>query len=303
VAFLDLGTPVTTLMWELLQPAAKAMGLDLFRVQASGAGAISQAMDTIVERNPDGLIFFAADPTAFSHQLEELRSEGTTVVAGSIENGEEFGFDAVQFGKPQAVGVGELMAAWTIAQTKGKAHHIVYYNVAELPFSNVVLEGVESKMAELCGECEVRVVDIPLAEVGKNASNRVVSDLQANPDTEFALFPNDEMQLGLPAALETAGIEIQTFGSGPTPGNLEAVQKGEEETVLGIDVGTLVWTMIDQLARELAGQKLSGPEAEGNIVMQFLNAKDLAGANAALGWTGYPDFPERFMKLWGVKAP
>lgn len=303
VAFLDLGTPVTTLMWNLLQPAAKAMGLDLFRVQATGAGAISQAMDTIVERHPDGLIFFAADPTAFSHQLEELRDEGTTVVAGSIENGEEFGFKTVQFGRPQAVGVGELMAAWTVAQTMGKAHHVVYYNVSELPFSNVVLEGVESKMGELCGECEVRVVDIPLAEVGKNASSRIVSDLQANPDTEFALFPNDEMQLGLPAALETAGIEIQTFGSGPTPGNLEAVQKGEEESVLGIDVGTLVWTMVDQLARELAGQKLTGPEAEGNIVMQFLNAEDLKGANPALGWTGYPDFPERFMKLWGVQAP
>ncbi|HEY2716851.1 MAG TPA: substrate-binding domain-containing protein [Solirubrobacterales bacterium] len=300
VAFLDLGTPVTALMWELLQPAAKTMGINLFRVQASGVGAISQAMDTIVEKEPDGLIFLAADPTAFSHQLEELREQGTIVVAGSIENGEEFGFETVQFGKPQAIEEGELMAAWTVAQTNGKAHKIVYYNVPELPFSVVVKEGVESKLAELCPECELRVSDIPLAEVGKNASGRVVSDLQANPDTEFALFPNDEMQLGLPAALETAGIEIERFGSGPTPGNLEAVQKGEEKAVLAVDVPTLVWTMVDQFARELAGQKLTGLEKEGDIVKQFLTARDLEGTNPELGWAGYPDFPVRFAKLWGV---
>jgi ABC-type sugar transport system substrate-binding protein len=115
------------------------------------------------------------------------------------------------------------------------------------------------------------------------------------------LFPNDEMQLGLPAAMETAGIDVPTFGGGPTPGNLEAVQKGEEEAVLGIDVGTLVWTIVDQFARELGGQKVTGLEAEGKIVMQFLTAKDLKGTNPALGWSGYPDFPVRFAKLWGVQ--
>ena len=49
----------------------------------------------------------------------------------------------------------------------------------------------------------------------------------------------------------------------------------------------------------IAGQKLTGPEAEGSGVVQFLTKKDIT-FDPAKGWSGYPDFAERFAKLWGV---
>lgn len=301
VAFLDVGTPTSAFQWDLIQPAAKTMGFDIYQVRAgAGAEGISSALDTIVEQMPEGMIFLATDPTLFSRQLEQLREGGTTVVTGGIVNGKEFGFETVQFGRSDAIRLGENLVAWALARSDGEARNVVFYTVPELEFASVAASGAMSKMEELCPDCTLRVVDIPLAEVGRGATERVVSDLQANPDTDFALFATDEIELGLPAALQTAGIDIPTIGAGATPGNLEAIKQGQQDASLGSDTPTLMWTIIDQLAREMAGQELAGPEAEGTIVLQFLTEEDIT-FDPSTGWTGYPDFAERFAKLWGVE--
>ena len=62
-----------------------------------------------------------------------------------------------------------------------------------------------------------------------------------------------------------------------------------------------MWTIVDQTAREMTGQPLAGNEAKGLGVVQFLTQKDIT-FNPTKGWTGYPDFPQRFAKLWGVEA-
>ncbi|WP_272475668.1 sugar ABC transporter substrate-binding protein [Baekduia alba] len=299
VAFLDLGTPVAALQWTLIQSAGKAMGLDVYRVRGQGAQGVSAALDTIVEQKPKGVIFLAADPTLFARQLTQLRKEGTTVVAGSIVNGAKFGFKTVQFGAGDAKNLGEILAAWTIARSEGKAHDVVFYTVPELDFASIESGGVKSKLKELCPACTLRVVSIPIAEVAKGASGQVVSDLQAHPDTDFAVFATDEMQLGLPAALRTAGIDVPTVGGGATPGNLQAIKDGQQDASVGSDLPILTWTMIDQLAREMGGQALSGPEAKGTIVQQVLRKQDIT-FDPAKGWTGYPDFAQRFVKLWGA---
>ena len=61
-------------------------------------------------------------------------------------------------------------------------------------------------------------MDVPVATIGSSAPSRIVSDLQANPDTNVALFANFETATGLPAALRTAGITVlehRQFVSGP----------------------------------------------------------------------------------------
>ena len=104
---------------------------------------------------------------------------------------------------------------------------------------------------------------------------------------------------GLPAALQAAGIKVETIGNSPGPTNLQYIKEGKETAGLGFDLPVLTWTLLDQAAREIAGQKLSGPEAEGLPVSEFLTQKDIT-FDPSKGWTGYPDFAERFAKLWGI---
>src|SRR5690606_10300447 len=103
---------------------------------------------------------------------------------------------------------GGVLAAAAVARSGGASEY-VFYNIPEFPFSSLELEGAEAKLAELCPDCTMRVVDIPIAELGSTAADRVVSDLQANPDTEYFMAAVDEVQIGLPQKLNLAGLETK----------------------------------------------------------------------------------------------
>jgi ribose transport system substrate-binding protein len=175
------------------------------------------------------------------------------------------------------------------------------YDVPEVSVTGLIAETFSSELEADCPQCSVRTVHIPAPEIGTTAPSTIVSDLQANPDTTIAVFATEELQTGLPAALQAAGIEIETLGFAPTPANLQYLKEGKETAGLGLDLPVVTWTMLDQAAREIVGQKLTGPEAEGLSVNQFLRAEDIT-FDPSKGWTGYPNFAEKFAELWGVEG-
>jgi ribose transport system substrate-binding protein len=176
--------------------------------------------------------------------------------------------------------------------------------VPELAFIPVQKEAFEAEMENLCPECSVRYVDIPLSTIGNTAPNRMVSDLQQNPETNFAVFSSNEMAEGLPAAMKTAGIEnVETWGFGSTPANLQDIKEGGLTGALEIDLPVDVWTYVDEAARAILGQELSPAEKTGEPPVpdfQFLEQKDIT-FNPEHGWTGYPDYEEKFKELWSGK--
>lgn len=302
VVFVDAGTRIGELQWTLVQPGAKQLGIDLVRVEAGvDATSVSTAFDTVVSMKPDGVLIAAVNPLLYARQLEELREQGVTVVATAANDGAKYGFDAVTFGDPDVQVAGELLGAWTIARSEGKADEIALYTVPELSFSDLEIESAQAKIAELCPECETRIVEIPVSQLGSTASQTVVSDIQAHPGTDFAVFATDEIGIGLPSALSVAGLELKTVGAGASPANLEQIKAGQEDAALGTDLNIQMWSLVDQFAREYAGQALSGAQARGEIVKQFLTKEDLT-FDPSLGWTGYPDVAERFADLWDAAA-
>jgi ribose transport system substrate-binding protein len=300
VAYIDAGTVTAALQWSLLEQAAKTMGVTPVRVAAgSTASTVSAAMDSVVSKKPAGVVIVGLDPEEYAPQLKELRADGIPVVASAIEDGGKYDVSGpVSYGPSNVALAGRLMAAWAIARTGGKVKQFVLYNVPELSFSPVEVDAARTELAELCSTCTARVVDIPAAEIGNGASNTIVSDLQGHPGTGFAILATDELADGLPQALNTAGLNVQTVGPAPGPQNLEQIKQGSEDGALGVDLEEQMWALLDQWARERSGQPLDGPEAKGELVMQFLTQKDIT-FNPADGWAGYQDLPARFAKLWG----
>jgi ribose transport system substrate-binding protein len=116
------------------------------------------------------------------------------------------------------------------------------------------------------------------------------------------VFGTDEIQAGFPAARQAAGLtKVKTLGNTPNPQGLQYVKEGKTDAVLGVDLPVLTWVLLDQAARQMAGQALSGDEAKGLPVLQFLKQQDIK-FDPSKGWTGYPDFAQRFAKLWGVSG-
>jgi ribose transport system substrate-binding protein len=301
IDYMDCGTPVCALFWELLEPAGKTMGVNLKRVKAgSSANTVGPAFDTVVSEEPDGVIVAAIPPELWTKQLKELQAKEIPIASTGIVNAEEYGIVSPQFGKPETERDGKLLANY-VAANEPPDSNVVIYEVPELNFTGVITSVFVEELESICPECRVRTAKIPVAELGSTAPNTVVSDLQSNPETSVAVFSTDEIQNGLPAALQAAGIEVATIGATATPTTLQYLKEGKETASLAVDLPVLIWTTLDQVAREIGGQEQTGDEAKGLTDVQFLTPEDIT-FDPSKGWTGYPEFAEMFAELWGVKG-
>jgi ribose transport system substrate-binding protein len=302
IDYVDCGTPICALFWEILQPAAQTMGVKLERVKAgSSASTVASAFDTVITKEPAAVIVGSVSMELWSKQLKELQEKEIPVVTTGISDTEEFGIESPQASNASSELEGKLMAAYVVAEMAGEEANAVFYETPELSFTTVIAETFQAEMEHLCPGCSVRIGKVGVEELGNTAPNTVVSDLQANPETNVAVFGTAEIEAGLPTALKAAGIEVETLGSSPGPAELQYLKEGKSTAVLGFDLPVLTWTLLDQAAREIAGQELTGPQAEGISVYQFLRKEDVQ-YDVSKGWSGYPNFAEMFAELWGVKG-
>ncbi|MGH2939604.1 MAG: sugar ABC transporter substrate-binding protein [Solirubrobacterales bacterium] len=301
IAYPEVATPIGTLQGEFLENAAKAMGLTVKRVKAGPAATTSQTgMETIVGLRPAGVVNPALSLELYGRQIEQLQADGaaiSTVGVSGPEN-EKYGIEAALSSTAQNEKSGELLADYLVAEMSDEAK-VVVYEVPQLPFTAELGGKFVSELEAKCPKCSVRTKDIALETIGTTAPSAVVSDLQANPETTVAMFTTDQIEGGLPAALKAAGIEIETLGYAPAPQNLQYLKEGKETAVLAYDLNLSVWSLLDMTAREIVGQKLTGPESEGYAVTQFLTKEDIT-FNPEYGWSAYPDFEKRFKEIWGV---
>ena len=302
-AFLDIGTPTPAKVYEQLRQAGEVLGIEVQRVQTGRSPQeINAAMNSLVESRPDIVIDLAIDPALFSPQLEALQEQGAVFIPESIVNAEEFGFDdsQVSVGAAGATDSGRVLASAVLAETNGEATELAYYRVPELPFTPLILEGVEERLAEQCPDCELRVVDISITEVGSTASRTVVSDLQANPETDAFIVSVDELQIGLPAAMDVAGLDVPGMGIAPTEVNLQQVADGQQLGALASDPRMLAWMAMDQALRTLAGQEYDYSEfyTKMHPALFQVITEDNVPSDIEAGYIAFDDYKEQFTKLW-----
>jgi ribose transport system substrate-binding protein len=300
IDFVDCGTPYCGLIYSLVDQAAQTMQVNLKRVVAgSSAASVSSAFDTVVADKPDAVIVTAINIELWKSQLAELQKNNTVIVTSGVTGGEQYGLKTPQGAEAWSKLSGKLMADYTAAKL-GTESDVVVYQIPELTFTGTTADAYKAELATVCPNCSVRTVDIPVTTLGNSAPSAIVRDLQANPSTTVAIFTANDINTGLASAVSAAGIDIETIGNAPAPDGLQSIKQGQQTAGLGYDTAVTSWSLLDQAARGLADQQLSGPQAEGIPVIQFLTQPDIT-FDPAQGWTGYPDFVQRFKTLWGVK--
>ena len=298
VDFVDCGTPTCALLYSFVQPAAKAAGMKLNRVLAgSSASGVQNALDTVISQKPAAMILPGLPWALIKDQILKLRAEGVKILlSGVTGTGGQAG--VVQPSDAFFRLSGKLIADYVAAQWGDKSH-VAFYAVPELPFTGLIDQGFTSELKTVCPTCSTRTVEFPIASIGNTAPSQAVSDLQQNPGTTAVIFGTGELEAGVPAAVRAAGISgVKSLSFAPGPAALGDIKAGTSSAALGYDLVIQEWTQVDQGAREIAGQPLSGPEAQGLPVVQFLTQRSIT-FDPAKGWTGYPDFAQRFAKLWG----
>lgn len=297
IAVLDCGSPICGLFGELAQAPAEALGMEVTRIESgTSADGVATAFDTVLSGDFDGVFVPAIAPSLWERQLAELNDAGIPVVTSGIIGLDPSQVVAAGAAAPSSTLSGRLMADWAIVED-GDATNVVFYTTPELSFSATINEAFLERMGELCPECAVRTVEIPVTQFGAGGAQIVVDDLIANPDTTSAVFAVGEQAIGLPAALKAADLEIKTMLNSPDPSVLQGIKDGQFTAGMGVDLAVLTWTMIDSLARGIVGQEVGEAVKNDEFVRQVLTADNLPD-DVSLGWSGYPDFPERFMALW-----
>lgn len=302
IAYPDCGNPVCALFYELLQPAAQTMGVSVERVKAGEtANGVASAFETIVSQEPDAVITPAIPIELWTKQLKELQADEIPVVTAGIANTEEYGIETAQASNAYAEEAATLMANYVVSEMNPEANVVITYT-PEVSTTTLLTDKFIEELEAICPDCSAEKLAIKAEEDGTTAPNTEVSYLQSHPDANLMVFSSDEMSNGAPQAFQAAGIDIETLGAAPGPVNLQYIKEGKQTAALATDLPVLIWTLLDQAAREMTGQELTGPEAEGLVDLQFLTQKDIT-FDPSKGWTGYPDFAERFAKLWGAAAP
>jgi ribose transport system substrate-binding protein len=297
-AYLQCSTPVCALFTEILQPTQKQLGYKLKVVKAGpSANQAQAAMNSIISLKPAGVVLPATDPNQFLQQIKQLNQAKVPISANGILDPEKYGIQSDFINNYTDALGGKLMADWAVANA-GRGE-VAFYGVPELSVSAPIGNAFDAEMAKVCSSCTVRHVDIPIASIGTDAPNRVVSDLQSHPNTKAIAFVTSEAGTGLPAALNAAGLKVKIVGGGPTPATLGYIKQGQWDAAIGVDFATMVWAQVDALARLTTGQPLTAGQKKGLPPIQILTKSDIT-FDPTKGWVAYPDFAQRFAKLWGA---
>ena len=297
VAFMDVGTPTSALIHQLMAPAAEALGIELTRIDTGqSADTVETGFGTAESGGFDGVVVASLPPSLWERHLDALTADGVAVITTGVTG---VSADKVPVRIASEVSSefnAELLAAYAV-NDKGADLNAVFYTTPEIQFTELMADAFEKKVDELCEGCTVRVEEIPATAVGTTAPQLVTDGLQANPDTNAAVFAVGEQATGLSAAMKVAGLETDVITGPPTPETLQQIKDGGIKAALGYDLAILGWTAVDSISRIMTGQEPDEGAVEDQIPYQFLT-KDNLPEDISHGWSAYPDFPDRFMKLW-----
>jgi ribose transport system substrate-binding protein len=296
--YLQCGTPICAEVGQLMQYAVETIGGTYTAISVGETAQTAQAgAASALALKPDIVLVAAIDPSLFGSGLTALAQSGAKLMSLQIVgNVKQYGITFNYQGTNLAVRNGQLLADWVIAH-KGAKANVVFYSLPALTISAPMQMGFQGRMRALCRTCKVRVVPIDASTIGSTAPNTVVTDLQAHPKTNTAVFMGLSTAEGLPAALKSAGLKITTVGFAPNAGNLQDIKDGAITAGLDVDFPTSTFTAIDVAARLFEGGQPTAYEQKGFAPEQFLGKSNIT-FNPNTGWTAFPNFATQFGQLW-----
>lgn len=298
--YLQCSTPICAAVGVFIQQAVKAAGGTTTVVNAGSTAQTAQAAaSSVLALKPDAVLLGAIDPALFGSGLQALADAGVKLVSLQVDKDvAPYGITFNYLGADLSQRNGKLLADWVIANKGGQADAVLY-TLPALDLSAPLQKAFEDEMAANCAPCKARVVPIDVSTIGTTAPRTIVTDLQAHPATNTAVFVSFSAATGLPAALKAAGRSVTTVGFGPTAGNLQDIKDGTLTAALNIDFPVSTWTAVDAAVRLVEGGQPTTSEKAGQVPEQFLGQKDIT-FNPTFGWSAFPDYAQRFAQLWQV---
>jgi len=303
VIYLDNATAYSALLSQFISEAVTAAGGTYQAVNTGlDAESINAAMNSVVTLDPDIIITFGTDLTFWQDQYQALVDGGTAIVYAGNGNATDFGLNQT-FGTTEASEVnGAVLAAGAIVYTCGTAKNFVYYPAPEIVASVDMLSSYESFINEHVPGATVRSVDISIAD--SDPAGKIVSDLQAHPETEFCSPTADQFQIGLHDKAQLAGItNDKCFGGISLPANFAQIVDGTQPAGFAYDTAIQSWQAVDEGLRKLQGVFEDYDIFElTHLVAGIITLQNIDRVDVATGvYSALPDYQDLYLTLWNAK--
>jgi ABC-type sugar transport system substrate-binding protein len=301
IAYLDCGSTTCAIIRQVAEGAVEAAGGDFIDVKAGvSAATVNSAANAVLGQDPDIILNGGIDPTLWRSSLEKIEAEEIPVISTGITETGSYGLEKYPntnvYGSHAGERAGMIQANFAYSEYGDGSNYMATFE-PEISATNVAADTIEKEMERLCSDCSVEPLPIKISEEGTTAPANIVSKLQAESGVSAVIATADTQIEGLPTALSNAGLDTEIIGSIGTPTGLQYVKEGKEKGLVALDLTSMVWSMVDAGLRAQQGQPFSKPEAEGYPVMQLLTQKAIT-FDPIKGWLPYPEFAERFTKLW-----
>lgn len=279
-----------------MKSEAAKMGAD-FKMIPAGATAqgTTTAFDSALAGKPDVIMTDAVEPSAWGPQLKKANALGIKTVAFNVNKPETTGV-TWWYGSELFGPLGEYLADWVIADSKGKGKAVFVWP-PQLAVFTPTAEGFKAEMAKRCPDCSADALEVPAGDIATpRLPTAVVSYLQKHPDVKYVVPAFGSMTLGLAGAFKTGGIDAKILTQACSPPNYETVKAGGEAVCLAKSLQMEGLLALDGAARLATGQAtVENPRPS----FQFLG-KDQITFDPKKGWFPYPDYIQRFEKIWGL---
>lgn len=302
IYWMQCGVPVCQSIGDAIEEAAGVVGWEFRRIDmGSTPDTIEAAWNQAVSDPPDLIMSSGVDAFQIEEQLAQLEEMGVPHIAGSVSDDPGQGNIGVIAGQPEKEKMGELNAAWVVADTGGDAN-VVYFDLSDFPVLVAKREAFQARLAELCSDCTVDVQNVAVTDIGRQVPGQVTSYLQANPDVDYIVYGTGAISIGVHPALQEAGFEdVKAVTSA---GNNTHWEEIAAEGILQADVPNndpvQGWQFVDRAARYFVGDPTMGPEflhEEGlSTPLRFATAETIQ--DPAQPFAGPENYRDQFRELW-----
>ena len=297
--------PITQVITASMTRQAKRIGFTFTNWQNQGkADQWIQGIQQAISQDYDVVDLLAIPPAVLKPQIDQARKAGVKVISSHFAG---FGWQVPKFidgaVRLPYYEVGQILAAWAIVQTNGKAN-VLSIVANDLVSSADVIKGMRDVFRRDCKGCKLDIVDVPTVEWSSKVQGEVQSGLQRNPNVNYVLPIYDAMTSFVSAALRISGKagKIQQASFNGTPFVLAAVKKGEVQMDIGENEDWIARAMLDADMRAAAGIKVPANHYRGAPLYIFTKRNVAKAGTPPDPAKGYGNtYGPGFDKLWGLR--
>ncbi|MGW2642274.1 sugar ABC transporter substrate-binding protein [Streptomyces sp. NPDC001348] len=278
--------------------AAGQLGWKVKQIATQGTPeSVQAAYEQAVRDQPDAVVASGFPRAVYAKQLAQLKKAHIPVIQSNADDVVGGGVSLLKNG-PKDVGVqGAMIASWVVANSGAKAN-TVYFDLPAYTILKPVKDTFAAKYKQWCDGCALDNVDVPITAVGKDMPDRVVSYLRSHPKVTDVVFSLGLLNVGVPAALKTAGITgkhiVVNVGDAQ---NYQYIQSGLTDGAMALNSHETAWIQVDALARHFTGQSMAVDQKA--VLPNMLVTKDnLPSADGDFPIVA--DYRAQFKALWGL---